>query len=164
MKAIAWDPVQPVHTYPIFFINGYIFHINSYAQGRKTCNSGVCIKGTSYNENQSDFYGILEEIIIIEYPGLPLKRVALFNCKWFDPLRGVNVDKHYNMVEINHTKKYRKYESFVMAEQAGQVYFTSYPRKNNSKANWLAVCKVKERGSIDGPPQTYQKEVTCGPP
>ncbi|GAB2299187.1 hypothetical protein Dimus_038551 [Dionaea muscipula] len=135
MKAIAWGPLQPVHTFPVYFINGYVFHIDSYAQGRKTCNSGVCIKGTSYDENESDFYDIIEEIMVIEYPGFPLKRVALFNCKWFDPLRGVNIDKRSNTVEINQTKRYRKYELFVMAEQAGQVYFTPYPSKNKSRSN-----------------------------
>ncbi|GAB2287573.1 hypothetical protein Dimus_037939 [Dionaea muscipula] len=78
---------------------------------------------------------------------------------WFDPLQGMKVHPHYNLVEINHKKKYMKYEPFVLAQQAGQVYFTAYPSKKNDKRDWWAVCKVKERGAIDGPPQTYQEEV-----
>jgi hypothetical protein len=30
---------------PLAFVNGYVFHIEEYRHGRKTYNSGVCIKG-----------------------------------------------------------------------------------------------------------------------
>lgn len=32
-----------------------------------------------------NYYGNIEEIIEVEYPGLPIKRIVLFKCTWFDP-------------------------------------------------------------------------------
>ncbi|GAB2275411.1 hypothetical protein Dimus_039130 [Dionaea muscipula] len=166
LKAVALGPIHKVSTYPVYFINGYVFHIEEYAQRRKTWNCGVCIKGTNYNVegSESDFYGILNEIVVVKYSGLPLKQVTLFSCKWFDPLQGTRVYPQYNLVEINHKKKYRKYEPFVLAQQAQQVYFTTYPNKKNDKRDWWVVCKVKGRGLIDAPQETYQEEVTEVPP
>ena len=46
-------------------------------------------------------------------------------CNWFDPTpnMGIRVHEQYNIVEINHRRRYDKYESFVLEMQAAQVYF-----------------------------------------
>jgi hypothetical protein len=31
-----------------------------------------CVKGTGYGEYENDFYGQLEEIVQIDYPGIPV--------------------------------------------------------------------------------------------
>ena len=85
--------------------------------------------------SQDDFYDLLDEIIEIEYHG-PLMRVVLFKCMWFDPVKGMNVHTKFNLVEINHKKKYMKYEPFVLAQQAIQVYYASYPSFKRGKTDW----------------------------
>jgi len=102
------------------------------------------VKGSSYNENEIDYYGIIEEILELTYLGFNNK-VILFNCHWFDP-HSIRVDKLYGLVEVRHKSKLNAYEPFILGEQAQQVYFTKYPTsKNKERSDWWAVCKVKAR-------------------
>ncbi|KAJ9173753.1 hypothetical protein P3X46_016860 [Hevea brasiliensis] len=113
-------------------------------------NSGVCIRGSTYGDTTDDYYGLLKEVIQLEYPALPIKRVVLFKCEWFDitPNVGIKVHKHYNLVDINHKKRLNKYEPFILASQAEQVVYIPYPSLRRDKADWYAVCKVKPRAII----------------
>ena len=116
--------------------------------GKTTMNSGVCVQLSNDGSAKDDFYGLLDEIIEIEYPG-QLIRVVLFKCLWFDPIKGINVHTKFNLVEINHKKRYMKYEPFVLAQQAIHVYYASYSNLKRDKADWWAVCKTKTRRKIE---------------
>jgi hypothetical protein len=50
-----------------YFVNGYVFHTEEYGHGKKTYNSGVCIKGSTSSEFEVDYYGRLEEVIELQY-------------------------------------------------------------------------------------------------
>ncbi|XP_055960775.1 uncharacterized protein LOC126668131 [Mercurialis annua] len=115
-------------------------------------NSGVCVKGSLYAPTESDFYGILTDVLELEYPALPIKRTVLFKCNWFDPTdRGMSVHPRYNIVDVNHKRKYGKYEPFILAGQSGQVHYCTYPSKKKDKVNWWTVCKMRARSEIDMP-------------
>ena len=64
-------------------MNGYKFHTQQYGQNKSTMNSGVCVKGNTYNENKRDYYGIIEEILELQYLGDD-NHIFLFKCHWFD--------------------------------------------------------------------------------
>ena len=130
-------------------------------------NSGVCIKGINYNDHESDYYGILEEVLELEYHNSSPKRtrIVLFKCDWFDPQlgRGCKVHNQYGLVEVHSKKRFSKYEPFILAQQAQQVYYVEYPSKKlrtqrNESADWLVVCKVKARSTIDCPNVAYQED------
>lgn len=125
-------------------------------------NSGVCIKGSNYAELESDYYGKLIDVIELEYPNPTTKRtrVVLFKCDWFDPTidRGWRVHKQYGLVDINFKRKFMKYEPFILASQAEQVYFAEYPMKRKDRADWMAVCKIRARSMIDSPNLAYQED------
>ncbi|CAJ2667792.1 unnamed protein product [Trifolium pratense] len=114
-------------------------------------NCGVCVKRTGYGEYENDFYGQLEEIIQIEYPGLPLKMVMLFKCEWFDPTigRGKKVDETHGIIQIRHNRHYGMYDAFIIAQKAIQVYFAPHPIRTRSNADWWFVIKTKARGVIE---------------
>jgi hypothetical protein len=38
---------RKVKCYNEYFVNGYVFHTEEYEHGRKTYNSGVCVKGST---------------------------------------------------------------------------------------------------------------------
>ncbi|KAM3378376.1 hypothetical protein P3S68_010789 [Capsicum galapagoense] len=116
---------------------------------RSTMNSGVCIS----DPNFEDYYGRIKEIIQVEYREAPLKQIVLFKCEWFDPIIDGSVKKHdrYKLVDINHRRRYKKYESFILAMQATQVCYVPYPSKKKDKEDWLAVLKVKPRNVIELP-------------
>ncbi|CAA7059438.1 unnamed protein product [Microthlaspi erraticum] len=75
-------PLWKVTTAPIYCTRGYVFHTFSYGKERATANYGVCVRG------EVDFYGVLQEIIEVEYPGILGLRCVLFKCDWFDPTPG----------------------------------------------------------------------------
>ena len=113
-------------------------------------NSGVCIKGQNYSHNVSDWYGQLRQVVEVEYLNWPIKRTVLFMCNWFDPTpnMGIRVHEQYNIVEINHRRRYDKYEPFVRAMQEAQVYFYSCTSLQKDKVDWWVVSKIKPTGVV----------------
>lgn len=177
VKDLACGPFREVHTWPQYNVNGYKFHTETYGSNKSTMNSGVCIKGTNYAEFESDYYGILTDIIELEYPNPTTKRtrVVLFKCDWFDPTinQGCKIHEQYGLVEINFKRKFDKYEPFILASQSQQVYFAEYPVEKEDKAkkgkvkkvkakkdkgDWRAVCKIEARSIIHSPDLPYQED------
>lgn len=129
IQDLAKGPLNTVNVYTGYYVNGYKFHTEGRSANRMTVNCGVCIKGTNYSDQSSDYYGKLIEVLEVEYPTLPIKRTVLFHCEWFDPTPNVGVKIHlmYNIVDVNQRRRFHKYEPFVLASQAQQVYYISYP-------------------------------------
>jgi len=79
--------------------------------------------------------------------------VFLFKCYWYDTTdRGIRVDPHYGLVEINSKARHRNVNDvFVFAKQCQQVYYTYIPsfRKDRSRVDWLSVLKIKHRGRVE---------------
>ncbi|XP_047340380.1 uncharacterized protein LOC124943970 [Impatiens glandulifera] len=141
---ISFGPKTPTTRYSTYFINGYVWRAGDYGSNKSTMNSGICV-----HANDSDYYGLLEEIIELEYPG-PCLHVVLFKCLWFDHIRGTRVNDTYRLIEVNMNRTYTKYDPFVLAQQAIQVYYSNYPTPTNDRnSSWMAVCKTKARAKIE---------------
>ncbi|KAL0282920.1 UNVERIFIED_CONTAM: hypothetical protein Sangu_2922600 [Sesamum angustifolium] len=91
-KSLYWGPNQLMTTWPCYFVNGYNFHTEEHKIGNSTMNCGVCVQNSSYTDTDIDFYGMLEEIIQLDYPVIDGQQVVLFKCKWVDPTRGMKFD------------------------------------------------------------------------
>ena len=143
LHEVIQSPLVKVTTSQMYFTRGYTFHTYDYGRQRATSNYGICVKG------ETDFYGILTEIIEVEFPGILKLKCVLFKCEWFDPVvnRGVRSNK-FGVVDVNGGRRYNKFEPFILASQADQVSFLPYPRMRDSGINWLAVIKVTPRGRI----------------
>jgi hypothetical protein len=63
LNLLCLDLERKVKCYKGYFFNGYVFHIKEYGKGRKTYNSRVCIKGSTSNEFDVNYYRKLEEVI-----------------------------------------------------------------------------------------------------
>ena len=125
-------------TYPGYFVNGYKFHTIRHGSSKATMNSGVCIKGSNYSADESDYYGQLSEVVELEYPRLKNNRIILFKCEWFDPTRnmGTKIHSDYKLVDVNHKHRFNRYEPFIMVVQATQVYYCTYPSLSRDKSDW----------------------------
>jgi hypothetical protein len=66
LNLLSLGPERKVKCYNGYFVNGHVFHTKEYGQGRKTYNSGVCVKATS-NKFEVDYYEKLEEVIKLQY-------------------------------------------------------------------------------------------------
>ncbi|XP_060182237.1 uncharacterized protein LOC132611895 [Lycium barbarum] len=155
--SLAHGPLISATCHSVYFINGYKFHTDSHGSARSTMNSGVCISVPNFG----DYYGRIKEIIQVEYHEDPLKKTVLFKCEWFDPTLDVGVKKHnqYKLVDVNHRRRYKKHEPFILAMQATLVCYVLNPSKRKDKDDWVAVLKVKPRNVVELP----DKEVVTTP-
>ncbi|XP_047320563.1 uncharacterized protein LOC124924590 [Impatiens glandulifera] len=141
---ISFGPKTPASRYSTYFFNGYVWRAGDFGSNKSTMNSGICV-----HANDSDYYGLLEEIIELEYYG-PCLHVVLFKCFWFDPIRGTRVNETYRLIDVNMRHIYTKYDPFVLAQLAIQVYYSNYPTTTNDRdSGWMAVCKTKVRENIE---------------
>ncbi|CAH9084404.1 unnamed protein product [Cuscuta epithymum] len=170
IKALAFGLNARAQSRPAYIVGGYTFHTRSYGIGKKTYNSGVCVRSSNYNNSSTDWIGTLEEVLEVELLG-PLKlQVVLFNCTWVDPVRGMRAHEKYNIVDVKLDCVYRVFEPFILAQQATQVFFLEYPMgRTASLRGWKCACKVRARNAIQGEwkivdDEPYQAEETEPPP
>ena len=132
------------------YTRGYTFHTYNHGSNRNSYNYGVCVKGASSTESPDDpdFYGILEEIMEVQYPGLIGLKTIIFKCKWFDTSERGMRKTVWGGIEINPTRHYPKDDPFILSSQADQVGFLPYPRPKRRRDEWWAVVKIKPRGVV----------------
>jgi hypothetical protein len=128
LSLLSLHPERKVKCYNRYFINGYVFHTEAYRHGRKTYNNGVFVKGSTCCEFEVDYYGKLEEVVELQYHS-EQNIVFLFKCYWYETTnRGISVDPHYGLVEINSKVRLRNVNDvFVFTKQYQQVYYTYTP-------------------------------------
>lgn len=80
---LATGPSTSVKCYNGYYVNGFTFHTQSYGRFKKTMNSEVCVKGSCYDDNECDYYGMLKEVVRLKYLGSKCK-LFLFKCNWYD--------------------------------------------------------------------------------
>ena len=75
-------------------------------------------------KDETYFYGILQEIIEVKFPGLVKIKCVFFKCDWFDSTvnRGVWYRK-FGVLDINVPRRYNKFEPYILVSQADQVCF-----------------------------------------
>jgi len=128
IRSFAMEPIKDVHSWNLYYINNYNFHMYSYEENKSSINYRLSIKEVDGVE----YSGILQEAIELTYLGThPLYETILFKCDWFDSTNGVNIHQQYKLVDVNHMKKYPKYDPFVLAYQVAQLSFTPYPSMKN---------------------------------
>ncbi|KAH0679224.1 hypothetical protein KY284_020309 [Solanum tuberosum] len=150
MKEVALGPESQVLTMNKYCVNGFKFQNEEVSRNKKTNNSGVYIQGDVDGTGQTfEYYHVIHEIIEVRYSGWPKKKIVLFRCEWFDPShRGTKVDHQHNIIEVKHTRKYRSYDHFIIAQNAKQVYYTPYPLCRDKDDRW-AVIKSKPMRRIE---------------
>ena len=155
-------PLRKVTTWSAFRVNGFLFQTQKRCEGKKSYNCGVCVKGSGEGGFEDDYYGILQEVIRVEYLGEPLKQCTLFRCDWFDNTpRGTRSPKLCPFVEVNATRRYKKYDPFIFAASTMQVVYMRYPNGIRDKANWWVVVPNKSRHKVNNEftlPVAFQEE------
>ena len=101
IQNIGWGPTPNVRYWLMYFLNGYKFHTIEWSNSRFTENFGVCVLGTGVGSLETYYYGKIIDINELKYVVLPLKRVVLFKCEWYDPsVRGTKIHDKYGIVEV----------------------------------------------------------------
>lgn len=142
LLSLSRGPTQYVTSFSGYVVNGYRFRIENRDQNLRTQNSGVVVIGNTGTANENiDYYGVVTDIIEIQYVGG--NRVVLFRCKWwdvFDKVRGVKTDD-YGFVSVNCNRQLKIDEPFILASQARQVFYVN----DNINKGWQLVSKIQPR-------------------
>ncbi|KAK6784178.1 hypothetical protein RDI58_017632 [Solanum bulbocastanum] len=133
-----------------YCVNGFKFQTEEVSRNKKTNNSDVYIQCDVNGTSQTiEYYGVIHEIIEVRYSGWPKKKIVLFRCEWFDPShRGTKAYHQHNIIEVKHTRKYKSYDPFIIAQNVKQVYYAPYPLRRD-KTDWWIVIKSKLVGRIE---------------
>jgi hypothetical protein len=113
------------------------------------------------NENLVHYYGVLQNIVQYEFDGPKALSVVFFECDWFHP-NGIRVD-NFGMVEVKHGSKLQGQDNVVLAHQAEQVYYLSYPHPS-LHARWVAFkvnpksCLLATKGTLKKMIMMYSKK------
>jgi len=104
-----------VSTWTANRVNEFKFHTEAHSVVKKTYNCGVGACGTGEGDIKNDYYGMLKDIVQIEYAGEPLQRCVLFSYDWFDPTlnRGTRSHKLSKLIEVHRTRRYKNYNPFI---------------------------------------------------
>ena len=110
----------------------------------------MCVKADSYSESNEDpdFYGVLDEILEVQYPGVIGLKTIIFRCNWYDTSAQGMRRARWGGIEINAERGYSKNEPFILSSQADQVCFLSYPTLKRRRDAWCAIVKINPRGVL----------------
>ena len=122
-------PNYVVKSYPKYTTRGYAFSREGHS--KKTYDAGV-----SSSSGDDVYYGNIQDILEIQYPGMVGLRCTVFCCDWYDntPDRGVKTDA-FGVTSVHSRRKLQYYDPFILASQADQVF--QYIYLNN---NGLIIC------------------------
>ena len=153
IRILSRGPLHSVNRYIGCMVNGYRFHTRSREENRKTQNSGVVVQG-DHEENIIDFYGILREVLEVEYLG-ENKRVLVFKCDWFNvgDRNELQIDNESGVASVNMSQKWYIDQQYILASQAKQVFF---PRGLKLGNNWHVVQNSTPRTLYDVPIQVEE--------
>lgn len=165
LRQIADGCAYKVKSFTGYDVNGYRFRTTSHEQrmpNRRTTSTGVYTPGS----DGVDYYGRLEEIYELNFGGSKPLSPVIFKCHWFDP-SVVRRTPSLGLVEIRQSSVLPGDDVYIVAQQATQVYYLSYPCKKDKRLEgWDVVYKVSPRGKLPVPnnedynidPNTYDGE------
>jgi hypothetical protein len=140
-----------VKRYGQYDVNGFRFHSTIFEDARPlaaTSNTRVVVRAIDDEGRETNYYGVIKDILEITFGGDMDLRVVFFYCDWFDPTRGTRVNK-YGMVQIKHEERVRGHDNFVLGLQCQQVYYMTYPYPKFSA--WWVVYNVNPREPLPIP-------------
>jgi len=165
LRQVADGCAYKVRSYTCYDVNGYRFRTKSHEEkmpNRKTTNTGVCTPGL----DGAEYYGVIEEIYELNFGGCRPLNPVIFKCHWFDP-NEVRRTPKLGLVEVRKSSVYAGEDVYIVAQQATQVYYLSYPCTTDDRLEgWDVVYKVSPHGKLPVPnnedynfdPNTYTGE------
>ncbi|KAL3637841.1 hypothetical protein CASFOL_018289 [Castilleja foliolosa] len=145
LYSLACAPSRCIKKFSGCIVNGVRFFTKDRDSRRKTQNSGVVVDA-NHGDNTIAFYGVLDDIIQLDY--VRDRRVILFKCDWFDLGRKklTRIKKEGNIVSVRVDGKWYEEDSYILADQARQVFYINDPKLGH---DWRVVIPVSHRHVYD---------------
>ncbi|KAL3618854.1 hypothetical protein CASFOL_037302 [Castilleja foliolosa] len=145
LYSLACAPSKCIRKFSGCIVNGVRFLTKDRDSRRKTQNSGIVVDA-NHGDNMIAFYGVLDEIIQLDY--IRDKHVILFKCDWFDlgKKKLTRMKKEGNIVSIRVDGKWYANDSYILDDQARQVFYINDPKLGQ---DWRVVIPVSHRHVYD---------------
>lgn len=155
LKRLADGPMFRARCYNKYRVNGFEFSPSDYETNKSTQNSGVScsaitlyrssVKDKNYKEDVTTYYGVLKEIIELDYTDFCQ---TVFYCDWFkveDKTNGCIFDPETGLIMVN-MEKHKGIdkegdEPFILACQASQVFYS----KDQTRPGWAVILMAPKR-------------------
>ncbi|XP_066379444.1 uncharacterized protein [Miscanthus floridulus] len=146
--ALSCGPDLRVKTCAACKVNGVRYSTVDRENFLLTQNSGVMTEG-SHDGNNIDFYGVLKEVIELQYnSNLQVRRtVVLFQCDWFKQegkTIGLQDDGHFKSINVQ--SLWYKTDPFILATQSKKIF---YLQDTSLGKDWRVVQKFEHRNIYD---------------
>ena len=146
LRQVANGCAYRVKSFGAYDVNGYRFHTRHEQSwpNRRTTNSGAFTPG----DDGLEYYERIEEIYELTFHGSKPLKPVIFKCHWFDP-QAVRQTPNLGLVEIQQSSVYPGDDVYVVAQQATQVYYLSYPCQTaENLKGWDVVYKVSPHSKL----------------
>ena len=138
-------------TFGRYDVNGFRFRSDQFEKSRPraaTRNTGVLTRALDALGRETNYYGIIQNILEFNFAGNKPLKLVFFLCDWFDSTNGIR-QSQYGITEVKHKERLRGHDNFILAHQCEQVYYMSYP--NPKFEAWWVVHKVNPRERLHTP-------------
>jgi hypothetical protein len=108
-----------VRRYGRYDVNDFHFRSTIFEDARPlaaTCNTRFVVRAVDDEGRETNYYGVIKDILKLTFGGNKDLRVVFFYYDWFDPTHGIRENK-YIMVQIKHEERVRGHDNFVIALQ-----------------------------------------------
>jgi len=153
LRQVADGCAYRIMSYSSYDVNGFRFHTKRHEQSRpnrRTTNAGVCTAASDGVE----YYGRVEEIYELTFRGCKPLKPVIFKCHWFDP-NEVRRSPSLGLVEIQQSSIYPGEDVYIVAQQATQVYYLSYPYETDAHLR-VGTLRTRYHHTINYLPQTMK--------
>ncbi|KAK8547832.1 hypothetical protein V6N13_027445 [Hibiscus sabdariffa] len=132
LLSLAYGPDIRAQKYTGCIVNGVRFHTKARDEHLTSQNSGVTVEG-NHEEDQINFYGILTDIIQLNYIKDYKKR---------------RIHRNGHLLSINISKYWYESDPFILSVQAKQVFYLDDAKLGK---DWKVVQKFHHRHLFDVP-------------
>jgi hypothetical protein len=151
LKSLAAGPDRRVVVYAGCNVKGARFRTLTRDKDLKTQNSGVATKGSFGDADETEFYGVLQEVLELQYGTNKHgdRSVYLFRCDWFDLAgRGSKIKDDGYFKSVNTSVLWFKNSPFILASQAETCFYLEDTKFGDP---WKVVQKFSHRHVYDVP-------------
>ncbi|KAK1663222.1 hypothetical protein QYE76_051381 [Lolium multiflorum] len=151
LKSLAAGPDRRVVVYAGCNVKGARFRTLTRDKDLKTQNSGVATKGSFGDADETDYYGVLQEVLELQYGTNKHgdRSVYLFRCDWFDLAgKGSKIKDDGYFKSVNTSILWFKNSPFILASQAETCFYLEDTKFGDP---WKVVQKFSHRHVYDVP-------------
>lgn len=151
LHTLAMGPEKRVLVHNACNVNGARFRTVDREKNLRTQNSGVMNVAALDDQPETEFYGVLKEVIELRYrPNKHGERsIFLFRCDWYDlkgKTTGIRDDGYYK--SVNTTTLWYKNAPFILARQAKTCFYLEDTKLGHP---WKVVQTFSHRNVYDVP-------------